>query len=107
MISNTDKTKAMIIISYQWYNDLNIKELSIFLGEDFIQNVKVKQLLSMKVDQNRSWRAYIDNVYSSMILARFRQVKHLLPTYARITFVKAFIYPLTLIIAVVCGTVQI
>ncbi len=36
MVSNTDKTKAMIITTYQRYNHLNIKELSILLGEDFI-----------------------------------------------------------------------
>ncbi len=49
----------------------------------------------MKVGQNLSLRAHIDKVYStvSMIFARFRQVKSLLPTYARIRFVQAFIFP--------------
>ncbi len=41
------------------------------------------------------------------MLARFRQVKLLLPTYARKRFVQAFIFLLTLNIAVVCGAVQI
>ncbi len=82
MVSNTNKTKAMIITSYQRYNHFNIREHSILLGVDFIQNVKVEKLLGVKVDQNLSWRAHIDKVYStvSMILARFRQVKPLLPT---------------------------
>ncbi len=95
MVSNTDKTKAMIITTYQRYNHLNIKELSILLGENFIQNVKVEKLMGVKVDQNLSWRAHIDKVYStvSVILARFRQVKPLLPTYARIRFVQAFSFP--------------
>ncbi len=95
MVSNTDTIKAIIITSYQQYNHLNIKELSILLGEDFIQNVKVEKLLGVKVDQNLSWRAHIDKVYStvSMILARFRQVKPLLPTYARIRFEQVFSFP--------------
>ncbi len=45
MVSNTDKTKAMIITTYQHHNHLNIKELRILLGEDLIQNVKVEKLL--------------------------------------------------------------
>ncbi len=74
IVSNTDKTKAMIITIHQWYNHLNIKELRILLSEDLIQNVKVEKLLGVKVDQNLSWRAHIDKVYStvSVILARFR-----------------------------------
>ncbi len=54
MVSNTDKSKAMIITTYQRYNHLNIKDLSILLVEDFIQNVKVEKLLGVKVDQNLS-----------------------------------------------------
>ncbi len=48
MISNTDKTKTMIITTYQWYNHHNIKQLSILLGDDLIQNVKVEKMLRMK-----------------------------------------------------------
>ncbi len=76
MVSNTDKTKAMIITTDQLYNHLNIKELSILLGEDFIQNIKVETLLGVKVDQNLLWIAHIDKVYFtvSMILTRFRKL---------------------------------
>ncbi len=52
-------------------------------------------MLEVKVDQNLSRSAHIDKVYStvSMILVRFRQVKPLLPIYARIRFIQAFISP--------------
>ncbi len=61
-VSNTDKTKAIIITTYQRYNHLNIKELSILLCEDFIQNAKVEKKLYVKVGQNLTWRAHIDKV---------------------------------------------
>ncbi len=44
MVWNTDKTKAMLITTYEWYSHLNIKDFSILLGEDLIQNVKVEEL---------------------------------------------------------------
>lgn len=95
MVPNTDKTKALLVTTYQRYHKLDVKQLNVFLDGKMIKNVKVEKLLGVKVDQNLSWRSHVDKVHStvSMILARFRQIKPLLPTYARIRFIQAFIFP--------------
>ncbi len=48
MVLNTDNTKTMIITMYQRYNYLHIKEGSILLGNEFIQHVKVEEMLGVK-----------------------------------------------------------
>ncbi len=60
MVSNTDTTKAMVITTYQRYNHLKFKELHILLGDDLIQNVKVKIMLGVKIAPNLSWRTHIN-----------------------------------------------
>ncbi len=76
---------------------VSFKKLSTLIGDDLNQDVNVEQLLQVKVDQNLSWWAQIDKIFTvSMIVAKFRKVKPQLQTYARTRIVQAFI------IAVVC-----
>jgi len=95
MAKNTEKTKSMLITTYQKYYKLPVKELTVTLGNLTLQKVKSEKLLGVTIDQTLSWKPHIDRVHKtvSMCLAKFRQIKPFLPTTARIRYCQAFILP--------------
>ncbi len=86
MAVNTDKTKAMLITTYQHFHKLPVKQLQIYINDQELPNVRVEKLLGVNIDQNKSWKPHTDKVHRTihMILARFRWIKLFLPTDARI-----------------------
>ncbi len=91
---NYDKTKVMLLTTYQKYHTLPVKEIKITINNKTLENIKQQKLLGIVVDQNLSWKQYIDNFHKtvSMLLVCFRCVKPFLPTNGHITFCKAFIF---------------
>ncbi len=109
MVINTDKTKSMLITTYQRFNKLPVTELQIWVNDQELQNVKVEKLLGVCIDQNLSWKAHTDKVFKtvSMVLARFRGIKPYLPTEARIKFCQAFVFPHLDYCSCIWGSAQI
>ncbi len=70
MAVNTDKTKAMLIPTYQHFHKLPVKQLQIYINDQELQNVKVEKLLGVNIDQNMSWTPHTNNEHRtiSMIL---------------------------------------
>ncbi len=88
MAVNTDKTKAILITTYQRFHKLLMKQLQIYINDQELQNVRVEKLLGMNIDKNMSGKPHTDKVHRTirMRLARFRWIKPFLPTDARLLY---------------------
>ena len=95
MAKNTEKTKAMLITTWQKLCHMDVKELEITIENVQLQNVTHDKLLGVVIDQHMSWKQHIAKVHKtvSMLLAKFRQIKHFLPIEARKKYVESFIFP--------------
>ncbi len=58
MAVNTDKTKAMLITTYQHFHKLPVKQLQIYINDQELHNVRVEKLLRVNIDQNMSWKPH-------------------------------------------------
>ncbi len=95
MATNDQKTKSMLITTYQNFYKLHIKQLHVFIRDYKLEFVRVDILLGVSIDQNLTWKSHTDKVFKtvSMVLANFRQIKPFLPVDARIKFCQAFMFP--------------
>ncbi len=59
MAINYDKTKAILITTYQKLHTLPVKELNITVKGKVWKNVKQEKLLGLVVDQNLSWNSIL------------------------------------------------
>ncbi len=62
MTVNEDKSKAMIITTYQKPTWLETKERNITYDGSKLQNVDSENLLGIKIDKNLSWKSQVDKV---------------------------------------------
>ncbi len=49
MAVNTDKTKAMLITTYQCFHKLPVKQLQIYINDQELHNVRVEKLLGVNI----------------------------------------------------------
>ncbi len=54
MAINYDKTKVMLLTTYQKYHTLPVKEIKITINNKILSNIKQQKLLGVFVDQNLS-----------------------------------------------------
>ncbi len=54
MAINYDKTKVMLLTTYQKYHTLSVKEIKITINNKTLENVEQQKLLGIVVDQNLS-----------------------------------------------------
>ncbi len=62
MADNQDKSKAMIITTYQKATRLETKELDVTYDGSKLQNVDSENLLGIKIDKHLSWKDQVDKV---------------------------------------------
>ncbi len=84
MAINDQKTKSMLITTYQKFYKPPIKQLHIFIRDYKHEFVRVKKLLGVSVDQNLSRKSHTDKGFKSVsiVLEKFRQIKPFLPVDA-------------------------
>ncbi len=56
MAVNQDKSKAMLITTYQNDTRLEIKELNLTYDDSKLQNVDSENLVGIKIDKHLSWK---------------------------------------------------
>ncbi len=62
MAVNQDKSKAMIITTYQKATTLETKELNVTYDGSKLQNVDSQKSLGIKINKNLSWKDQVDKV---------------------------------------------
>ncbi len=94
MATNDPKTKSMLLTTYQKFYKLSIKQLHVFIRDYKLEFVRLEKLLGVSIDQNLTWKLHTYKVFKtvSIVLAKFRQIKPLLPVDARIKFCQAFMF---------------
>ena len=60
MVGNSDKTKAMLITTYQKEAKLPKKELTIFFQHMQLKNVNSEKLLGVKIDKYLTWKDHVN-----------------------------------------------
>ncbi len=60
MAVNKDKSKTMIITTYQKVTKLETKELNVTYDGSKLQNVVRKNVLGIKIDKNVPWKDQLD-----------------------------------------------
>ena len=92
MVINCDKTKSMVICTYQKSTKIGSSELHINHNNTVLENVESKRLLGVIVDNHLSLKAHINDLASNLskLIAPFRRIKMYLPLQTRILFYKTF-----------------
>ncbi len=95
MVGNGDKTKAMLITTYEKESKLHKKEFTIFFNNTQLTNVNSEKLVGDKIDKHLTWKDHVNKTAKTISrnLALFRRIKNYLPHQKRITFYKAYIQP--------------
>ena len=95
MVGNGDKTKAMLITTYQKESKFPKKELTIFFNNTQLKNVNSEKLLGVEIDKHLTWKDHVNKTAKTISrnLALFRRIKKYLPHQTRITCYKAYIQP--------------
>ncbi len=93
MVGNGDKTKAMLITTYQKESKLPKKEFTIFFNNTQLKNVNSEKLLDVRIDKHLTWKYHVNKTAKTISRnqARFRRIKKYLPHQTRITFYEAYI----------------
>ncbi|CAB3989417.1 Hypothetical predicted protein [Paramuricea clavata] len=96
MMPNTDKTKCMLITS--WQKRLHIpqnEDLCVSLNDIVLENVTSKPLLGVTMNHNLSWEDHINTTVSKInrSIAVLRRIKQYLPLQTRKLFFNAHILP--------------
>ena len=96
MTPNTDKTKCMLITT--WQKRLHLpqnEDLCVTLNDIPLDNVISKPLLGVTLNQNLLWEDHIDAAVSKMNknMALLRRIKRYLPLQTRKLFFNAHILP--------------
>ena len=96
MMPNTDKTKCMLITTWQKRLHLSQNEdLCVSLNDLPLENVTSKQLLGVTMNHNLSWEDHINTTVSKInrSIALLRRIKRYLPLQTRKLFFDAHILP--------------
>ncbi len=95
MVGNGDKTKAMLITTYQKESNLPKKEPTIFFNKTQLKNVNSEKLLCVKIVNHLIWKDYVNIIAKTISgnLALFRRFMKYLRHQTRITCYKAYIQP--------------
>ena len=95
MVANIDKTKAMIITTYQKAAKLPRCTLNVLYDNVPLENVDNEKLLGVIVDKHLTWKHHVDKTCKSISksIALLRRIKKYLPHQIRLTYYKAYIQP--------------
>ena len=95
MAVNAEKTKVMLVTTYQKKTRLETNELRVSLSGIELENVVSEKLLGVVIDNQLSWKTHIDKVAKTVSrnIALLRRIKKYLPHDIRLTFYKTFIQP--------------
>ena len=95
MVANIDKTKAMIITTYQKAAKLPRCTLNVLYDNVPLENVDNEKLLGVIVDKHLTWKHHVDKTCKSISksIALLRRIKKYLPHQTRLTYYKAYIQP--------------
>ena len=95
MVMNGEKTKSMVICTYQKSTKIVSSDLHINYNNTVLENVESKRLLGVIVDNHLCWKDHINDLASnvSKLIALFRRIKMYLPLETRILFYKTFFQP--------------
>jgi hypothetical protein len=96
MVINGEKTKSMVICTYQKSTKICSSELHINYNNTVLENVESKRLLGVIVDNHLCWKVHINDLASNLskLIALFRRIKMYLPLQTRILFYKTFFQPM-------------
>ena len=95
MAANGDKTKVMLVTTYQKEAKLPKKELTVYYDNKPLKSVDSEKLLGVKIDKHLTWKEHVNQTANkiSRNIALLRRIKAYLPHQTRITFYKAYIQP--------------
>ncbi len=95
MAINCDKTKVMLITTYQKEAKLDNTHVSVICDNTELENVNSNKMLSVIIDKNLTWKFHIDKTAKSICrnIALLRRIRKYLPHQTRITFYKSYIQP--------------
>ncbi|CAB4040934.1 Hypothetical predicted protein, partial [Paramuricea clavata] len=66
MVINGEKSKSMVICTYQKSTKIGSSELHINYNNTVLENVKSKRLLGVIVDNHLCWKAHINDLASNL-----------------------------------------
>ncbi len=95
MLVNKEKTKAMLVTTYQRATHLDTQTLDVNYDGVALCNVDCEKLLGVNVDKHLSWREQVNKVANNLSksIALLRRIKCYLPTETRLTYYKTFLQP--------------
>ncbi len=95
IVANTDKTKCMLITTFQKATRLPRTHLNIVLDNVTLDNVDSENLLRVIVDKYLTWKHHVDKTTKTISknIAILRRIKRYLPHQTRLTFYKTHIQP--------------
>ena len=95
MLLNTDKTKAMLVITSQKRLHLNNDILHLTYNNDVLNSVENEKVLGVCIDNNLTWSIHINFIAKkiSSNLWLLSKLKDYLSTEHRVQFYKTYIQP--------------
>ncbi len=95
MAVNAEKTKVMLITTYQKETRLQSSNINVNFNETSLENVASEKLLGVVIDKHLTWKSHIDKTAKTLSrnLALFRRIKKYLPHDTCMTFYQSFIQP--------------
>ncbi len=95
MVANTEKTKCMLITTFQKATKLPRTDLNIILDNVTLDNVDSEKLLGVIVDKYLTWKHYADKTAKTISknIALLRRIKRYVPHQTCLTFYKTHIQP--------------
>ena len=93
MAVNADKTKVMLITTYQKETKLPTSEINVSFNGTKLENVKSEKLLGVTIDKHLNWKDHINKTAKTVSknIALLRRIRKYLPQQTRLTFYKAYI----------------
>ncbi len=98
MAANGDKTKVILVTTYQKEATPPVKELTVYYDNNSLKSVDSKKNpLGVKIGKHLTWKEHVNQTAKtiSRTIALLRRIRAYLPHQTRITFYKAYIQPHT------------
>ena len=94
MVVNLDKTKAMLISTYQKAARLK-SDLEVYYNGTKLKTTNTEKQLGVIIDKNLLWKCHIDKVAKTLSKGIYllRRIKKFLPLDCRFTYYKSFLQP--------------
>ncbi len=95
MAINCDKTKVMLITTYQKEAKLDSTHICVICDNTELESVNSNKLLDVIIDKNLTWKFHIDKTTNSICcnIALLRRIRKHLHHQSRITFYKSYVQP--------------